>query len=255
MPRTQFVRMVVCAGLAFGVVAVEAAAQNADSGGAVEMSVEIAITHITVDEDGNSVFPVMPPTVFTVARTGRPGEWRTVMTYPKHTGAATRAAAHPLDGARIEFDETSGTTRVYDASGELNSLLSSESTGGLVGSGGPAKWLDGLIATKATHGKRSRGLHDKYGRPVGRVRGLDRFLTHADGALHEVLADPASGLPVEINTVQDGVLDSHIVFDYASRPGDGWVRRSIRAEQIVPGHPTHRSRLTVEFRNVTARGR
>lgn len=254
MPRSQVVET-VCAGLAFFVAASGAAAQNADSGAIAEMSVEIAITQMTVDQDGQSVVPVLPPTVFTVARTGSPGEWRTVMTYRKHNGPETRAAAHPLDGARIEFDESSGATRVYDAAGEPNALLSSESSGGPLGSGGPAQWLDGLIATPATEAQRKRALHDTYGHPVGRVRGLDRFLAHRDGVLHEVLADPASALPVEINTVENGVLASHLVFDYARRPNDTWVRRGIRAEQVVPGHPTHRSRLTVEFRNVTTGGR
>jgi hypothetical protein len=254
MSRSQVVGT-VCAGLAFFVAASEVAAQSADEGAITEMSVEIAITRMTVDQDGQSVGPVTPPTVFTVARTGRPGEWRTVMTYPKHKEPATRAAAHPLDGARIEFDESSGATRVYDAAGESNALLSSESSGGPLGSGGPAQWLDGLIATPATQAQRKRALHDTYGDSVGRVRGLDRFLAYRDGVLHEVLADPASALPVEINTVQDGVLASHLVFDYVRRSNDTWVRRGMRAEQIVPGHPTHRSRLTVEFRNVTTGGR
>jgi hypothetical protein len=161
MPRSRIVGP-VCAGLVFFVVA-GAAAQNSDSGAVAEMSVEIAITRITVDQDGQSVGPVTPPTVFTVARTGRPGAWRTVMTYPKTQGPATRAGAHPLNGARIEFDESSGATRVYDAAGEPNALLSSDSSGGPLGSGGPAQWLDGLVATPATQVQRKRALHDTYG--------------------------------------------------------------------------------------------
>jgi hypothetical protein len=219
------------------------------------MSVEIAITQMTIDQDGQSVFPVMAPTVFTVARTGRPGEWRTVMTYRKQAGTATRAASHPLDGARIEFDEASGATRVYDAAGEPHALLSSAAAGAMPGSGGPAQWLEGLIAPQATQEERARDLREQYGQPVERVRGLDRFLTQNDGVLHEVLADPASALPVEINTVENGVLASHIVLDYAEGPNNAWVRRSMRAEQAVPGHSTQRSRLIVEFRNVTTRGR
>ena len=245
----------VCVCVAFLVAASDASAQITDTDAQVEMSVDVSITHAILDNEGNMVLPAALPTNFTVTRARRSGGWQTTVTYRKHVGAPTRAAAHPLDGARVEFDEASGATRVYDSTGGLNSLLSSDSTGGPRVAGGPGQWLDGLIARADRRSARSRDLDNKYGKAVGRVGRLDRFLAHSDGALHEVLADPASALPVEINTVQDGVLESHVVLDYAKRPSGAWVRRSIRAEQIVPGQPTHRSRLTVEFRNVTTGGR
>ncbi len=258
MTVTQGVGL-VCACVAFVAPALAAAAQRADSETAVEtnaeMSVEISITHTVVDSDGNLAFPAPVPTVFQVARTRWSAGWQTVVTYRKHPGTPTRASAHPLDGARVEFDEDSGATRVYDSTGELNTLLSNDSAAGLPLTQGPRQWLEGLIATEKGRFTRSRDLSEKYGKPVGRVSGLDRFVTHRDGIVEEVLADPRSALLREINTVRDGMLESHIVFDYERRADGAWIRRSMRAEQVVPGDAGHRTRTTVEFANLSTGGK
>jgi hypothetical protein len=250
---------VMCACVVLVAPVAAAAAQDADSitRGAlnVEMSVQISITHTVLDKDGNPALPTSVPTVFTVVRTRRSGTWQTVMTYRKHSGAPTRASSHPLDGARVEFDEDSGATRVYDSTGALNTLLSREAGDGIPGARGPEQWLEGLVATDESRFTRSRDLSEKYGKPVGRVGGLDRFLVHRDGTVEEILADPRSALLREINTVRDGVLESHIVFDYDRRADGAWIRRSMRAEQIVPGDAGHRTRMTVEFANLSTGGR
>jgi hypothetical protein len=250
---------VACACVAFAVPAMPAAAQRAVDETAMakagEMSVEVSITHTMVDKDGKLAFPVPAPTRFTVVRTRRSARWQTVVTYRKHAGTPTRASSHPLDGARVEFDEDSGATRVYDSAGELNTLLSTDSAAGPSLAQAPKQWLEGLIASDAGRFTRSRDLSEKYGQPVGREDGLDRYLVHREGVVEEVLADPRSALPREINTVRDGILESHIVFDY-DRRGDGtWMRRRMRAEQIVPGEAGHRARTTVEFANLSTGGK
>ena len=249
----------MCACLALVAPVSAAAAQSADSITRgelnVEMSVEISITHTVLDKDGNPALPTSMPTLFTVVRTRRSGTWQTVMTYRKHEGAPTRASSHPLDGARVEFDEDSGATRVYDSTGELNTLLSREAGDEIPGSGGPGQWLEGLVATDEGRFTRSRNLSDRYGAPVGRVGGLDRFLIDRDGTVEEILADPRSALLREINTVRNGILESHIVVDYDRRADGAWIRRSLRAEQIVPGDAGHRTRMTVEFANLAIGGR
>jgi hypothetical protein len=248
----------VCACMAFAAPAL-AAAQRAVDGTAVEnaaeMSVDVSITHTVVDKEGNLAFPAPAPTRFTVARTRTAAGWQTTVTYRKHAGAPTRASAHPLDGARVEFDEDSGATRVYDATGELDTLLSKDPAPGLSLAQGPGQWLEGLVAPDNGRFTRSRDLSEKYGKPVGSEAGLDRFLVHRDGVVEEVLADPRSALPREINTVRDGILESHIVFDYDRRADGSWIRRSMRAEQIVPGDTGHRARTTVEFANLTTGGK
>ncbi|HUE89967.1 MAG TPA: hypothetical protein VMO26_28135 [Vicinamibacterales bacterium] len=250
MTATESV-VLVCACVAFFVAASAAAAQDAGREANVAMSVEISITHTVIDEEGNMVLPAPTPVVFTVARERRSAGWRTVVAYRKQSGVSTRASAHPLDGARVEFDEVAGATRVYDSTGDLNSLLSSDSTGGLPAARGPGQWLDGLVATADSRSRRSRDLQDKYGNPVERLAGLDRFLTERDGTVEEVLVDPRSALPIEINTVRDGSLASHVVFDYQRRADGAWIRRRMRAEHALPGGSGRRSRMTVDFTNLS----
>ena len=254
MTRTQSVHLAYAC-LAFSMLASDAAAQGIERDAHLEMSVDISVTHTVLDREGNVMLPTPVPAVFTVARGRRSGGWHTVVTYRTHRGTPTRSSSHPLDGARIEFDDTSGETRVYNASGELNSMLSNDSTGGLRVARGPEQWLEGLVATPDRRTARSRDLQEKYGKAVGRVGGLDRFVAHREDVVEEVLADPDSGLPVEINTVRHGDLEQHTVFGYERRSDGAWIRRTIRAEQVLPGDSGQRARLTVEFSNVSTGGR
>ncbi len=254
MAVIQGVRLVCACGL-FAAAGSVAAAQSVDSGTSMEMSVQVSVTSEVLDKDGNPVLPVSVPTVFRVARTRHSAGWQTVVTYRKHAGEPTRSSSHPLDGARVELDEASGTTRVYNSAGELNPLLSTDSTGGLQGALGPGQWLDGLIARDSEQPKRSRELLEKYGKPVGRVRGLERFLTRREETVEEVLADSHSALLREINTVRDGILESHIVFDYERRADGAWIRRSMRADHVMPGDATHRTRTTVQFTDLSTGGK
>lgn len=257
MTVKQGVRL-ICAYVSIVAPVSQAAAQGAYSASEernTEMSVEISITHTMLDAEGNPALPPSAPAMFKVTRTRQSSGWLTVVTYGKHAGRATRASAHPLDGARVEFDEGANTARVYDADGKLNTQLSRDFSDGMPAARGAGQWLEGLVATDEDRFVRARDLSEKYGRPQGRAAGLDRFLWHRDGVVEEVLADPRSALPREINTVRDGVLESHIVFDYDRRTDGTWLRRSIRTEQIVPGAPNQRTRTTVEFTNLSTGGR
>ena len=185
MAVIQGVRLVCACGLFAAAVSV-AAAQSVDSGTNMEMSVQVSVTNEVLDKDGNQVLPVSVPTVFRVARTRHSAGWQTVVTYRKHAGAPTRSSSHPLDGARVEFDEASGTTRVYNSAGELNPLLSTDSTGGLQGALGPGQWLDGLIARDNEQPKRSM-------RAAGEVRQASRSGPWAGTLSHASRRDRGGG--------------------------------------------------------------
>jgi hypothetical protein len=254
MAVVQSARLVCACGL-FAAAGSVAAAQSSDSGTSMEMSVQVSITSDVVDTDGNQILPAPVPTVFRLTRMRGSAGWQTVVTYGKYTGIPTRASSHPLDGARVEFDDATGATRVYNSAGVLNPLLSTDSAGGVRGALGPGQWLDGLVARDNEQPTRLRDLLEKYGKPVGRVRGLDRFLTQLEETVEEVLADSHSALLREINTVRDGSLESHIVFDYERRADGAWVRKSMRAEHVVPGDATRRTRTTVQFTELSTGGR
>lgn len=256
MASTQSVR-VVCACVAVIAAVADVSAQGRERQEPVEMSVDITVTHDVVDKDGNVVGPPQVATAFTVARTRRSGAWQTVLTYRAGPGSSSRASAHPLEGARVVFDEGTGETRFHNAAGELDPLLTGGHTKarGLAPEDGPASWLDGLVATPAARTARARDLHEAYGSPVGRVRALDRFVKGRDDVVEEVLADPDAALPLEMNSVRNGALESHIVFEYSRRADDTWVRRRMRAERRLPGEGGHRVRTAVEFTNVQIGGR
>ena len=255
MTSTQTGRL-VCACVAFIAAASNAAAQDKEREEQVEMSVDVSITHTVIDQHGNLVLPPQVPTLFSVARTRRAGAWQTVVTYGTHAGAPTRASSHPLEGARVVFDETSGETRFYDAAGSRNPLLSNDPARALrtPQDAGSGRWLEGLVATAATRSTRSRELQERYGNAVGRVRALDRFIAQRDGVVEEVLADPASAVAVEINSMRDGVLESHVVFEYERRSDAAMVRRRMRSETRLPGEAGHRAQTVVEFMNLRTGG-
>jgi superfamily II helicase len=59
---------------------------------------------------------------------------------------------------------------------------------------------------------------------------------------------------VEINSVRDGVLESHVVFEYDRRADAAMVRRRMRSETRLPGEAGHRARTVVEFTNLRMGG-
>jgi hypothetical protein len=111
-------------------------------------------------------------------------------------------------------------------------------------------WVEHLMPTAAGRATRRAALERDLGAPQGTVRGLDRFLSHANGAMTEVLADPAFAVPVEISVVENGSLVSHSTLSYEQDPGAGLVRRRLRTELLLSPESGHRSQVDVEFTNI-----
>ena len=64
---------------------------------------------------------------------------------------------------------------------------------------------------------RRLALQRRFGKAVGRLRGLDRYLESAPDHTTEVLADPDWTVPVEINVVRGGQLQSRARFSLRRR--------------------------------------
>jgi hypothetical protein len=108
-----------------------------------------------------------------------------------------------------------------------------------------------MVSDRGRVEERRRALVAAHGVPVGRTRRLDRYLSGTGSAVEEVLADPESGLVMEINNTEHGTLLRRTTFDYASLPDGRWFRRAIRSEETHGDRPGERTVISVVFSNLT----
>ncbi|HXH05491.1 MAG TPA: hypothetical protein VNI83_02760, partial [Vicinamibacterales bacterium] len=97
---------------------------------------------------------------------------------------------------------------------------------------------------------RRAALERRFGRPSGRVGAHDRYELRTGDALVEVLADPNSALPVEINVAREGQLKSQIRMRYAPTEGGALVRQAVRAERLLEDGRGTRTVTDIELANV-----
>jgi hypothetical protein len=197
--------------------------------------------------------------------------WKTVMTIAEQSiavdsGGERQQVTNPFMVARIEDDEDGSPLRMYGRNGQLLQPVSAEQRRQLTDAGmrqlGPdaaaalqnihpptgtpappatqrrvvggaeRDWIAGLVATPEARATRRALLAQQFV-AGGKVRGLDRF-TRVDGpATHEVLVDPQSAVPIEVNTLRDGHLLSHSTISYQPAADGSLVRRVVRVERLL----------------------
>ena len=119
------------------------------------------------------------------------------------------------------------------------------------GASGGRSITAGLLLKSDDHAHRRLDLEKRFGKAVDKVRGLDRFVRREGDAVHELLVRTDADLPVEVNVGINGQLVSRAEFSYDEQPGVGFVRRRMRAEQLIPKGDGARSVTDVEFTNVS----
>ena len=105
-----------------------------------------------------------------------------------------------------------------------------------------------LLVEANRRNERRAELERHFGPPVERVRGLDRYVTNRGGDVDEVLLDPTTALPYELNTVRGGVLVSRVLMSYEAR-GSAFIRRSLRSERAL-ADTARRVVTTIDVTNV-----
>jgi hypothetical protein len=153
---------------------------------------------------------------------------------------------NPFLAVRIELDAKSGL-RMYKRRGERlrEPTPADRRRFGIVNEPGSPNLPDGRalgarnrranLLVKADRGRERRAELDRaFGPPAGRVRGFDRYVITRQDDVDEVLVDPSSVLPVELNTVRAGQLVSHVQMGYEATKGGVLVRKSFRSERSVP---------------------
>jgi hypothetical protein len=98
-------------------------------------------------------------------------------------------------------------------------------------------WVDALLPSFEGKSARRAELQRRFGKAVGNVRGLSRYQQFSGDVTIEVLADDDWGVPMEINILRTGALESHATFEYEAGPNGSLVRRRSRVEHVVAAGP------------------
>jgi hypothetical protein len=230
-----------------------------------------------------------PPVKYRWERVQSGGRWKTTMavlsgTRPDVVTPTGRAQAIPPAIARIEDDGDGSEPRFYNLQGALlrpptksdrqkmgasesvfaatDALSASRSAGAANGQRAVDRgrdWVEAFMPSFERKSVRLAALQNRFGREVGKVRGLGRYLQIVADDTTEVLADDDWGVPVEINTVRGGVLQSHATFEYEAGPKGSLVRRKSHMEHAITDRPERSDRqektdarmvLDVELANV-----
>jgi hypothetical protein len=95
-------------------------------------------------------------------------------------------------------------------------------------------WLESVLPTRARAEERRARVEARFGASVGSVRGLLRFLRSDGEVTTETLLDPVMAVPVEVNTVRNGELESHTAYTYVAVSG-GLLRQRMTKERRFAG--------------------
>jgi hypothetical protein len=109
--------------------------------------------------------------------------------------------------------------------------------------------VSNLVVAAGRQAERRTDIEREFGRPVERLRGLDRYIASRRGNIDELLVDPVAALPVELNTVRGGVLASRVQIAHEPKGNGAFVRRWFRAERAL-ADGGRRVVTTIEVTNV-----
>ena len=215
-----------------------------------------------IDAAGQAIGDRVSVASYQVERVQSGRRWKTTMLVvsgarPDITTPAGTSLTVPPDIVSIEDDGEGGGLRLITRDGKVmgppsgkdREKLSADSDLGAAADAlfrGPSdaiarsriasdekEWIDAIMPARLRGDDRRLALQRRFGKAVGRLRGLDRYLESAPDHTTEVLADPDWTVPVEINVVRGGQLQSRARFSYDAGPGGSLVRRHSHVEQVL----------------------
>jgi hypothetical protein len=253
------------------------------SAGPQAMRADLHIRQQQVNASGRAIGVASPGVTLHVDRRQVSGRWHVTiaLTDIDRPRVRTDKGLTPLDNpfvvTRLEYDEGSGgEPAFYDASGHRVTVATDAQRRqlGLSSSQRKTNWdasvlagrvgrvaaptqalMSGLVADTSTseRDRRRQRLEQRYGRSVGRVRGLDRFVVSLPDETEEALVAPDTALPMEINATRQGALIAHLQLTY-DRTSNGFVRRLVRSEQAVGDAAGSRAVTEIELANLDMTG-
>ncbi len=174
--------------------------------------------------------------------------------------------------ATVQFDASGGSARFFDRSGRELQLASADDVQRALGMAledrptyqrlrrmqrpvrasakDGAEWIGSVILAASGREQRAAALVREFGRAAGRYEGRDCFVRTDGEVMREVLVDPSSAIPVEMNVVRGGALVTHTTFSYAAGTEGSFVRRAVHVEAALPGAEQERRVTDISFTNV-----
>jgi hypothetical protein len=240
---------------------------------------DISIRQSLVDAKGQLI-RTPPAVAMHITRSlGATGTWKTTLTLTGHdkpsvkSGTTVKQLDNPFLITRMEYDGDGSVPRLFNALGQpvagpteadrlrLKSTVppgqavidwtavhNQLSTPVIAAS--TSDWIDHVIATPAKRPDRRKAIESKFGKAKGRVNGLDRHVLTEGDAVHEMLVNPDAIVPVELNSVEKGVLVGRTMFGYAPGASGALIRRLTHAERAVPEIAGARVVTDLELTNV-----
>ena len=196
------------------------------AGTEVTFSAEVTVTHTIVDRTGK-VTRELPGSRHRLERLDGGRVRMTMLATRANPRSGPLADAYA--GITVDTDAATGGMRVRDRQGKTIQLAS---TSGLAMP--PASTDDGLVVTSSGRGRRTAAWTEQFGRPVGLVRALHRYLARRGRVVEEALVAPDTALPLELNRLEDGILVEHHTFEYATLGEHRLVRVRTRSETALP---------------------
>jgi hypothetical protein len=221
------------------------------------LTADVAVERSIVQDDGTLVHQ-LPGVRYRLTQVQTPTGRRSIVTFDRAKAFPTTGPlADPFAGVTVEFDEPGGPLRVYDAKRQLlpNPIVDADLSRIEPPRPAPSDATGELVTRPAGIPQRRQRLQRDLGRAVGQVRGLDRYLSTQGEVTHEVLVAPTHAVPLEVNLVRHGILESHLTYDYQVLSDGSWLRRASRSESRVPGHSDQRLVTLTTFSNVSAEAR
>jgi hypothetical protein len=248
---------------------------------------DVTVTATRVKADGTPAGIATAPLRYRWERSQSGAGWKTVMTIAPRSvsvGAveSRRSVENPFAVVRIEDDEDGSPLRMYARNGkqlEAASLQTLQQWTGARPGRTPAPgaplfqeallrieresslaprpftgsaerdWIGAFVATPQQTTARRARLTQQFMR-AGQIRGLDRFTRIEGIKTHEILADPQSSVPVEVNVLHDGQLMSHTRIGYQPGADGSLVRQAVHVEQVLSSTTGERAVTNTEYANV-----
>jgi hypothetical protein len=240
------------------------------------VSADLTVTQGVVSQAGRQIGAPVPPVRYRWQREKRDRYWKTTMTMT----ASIRPATRLLSGAtkeiapsivRIEDDGDGTAPRFYDHRGSevrppgaadvarSSQVLAEKSLPRpIVESRAPGtqtrvvddSWIRSLVVKRSDARSRRDEILRSFGSPLGKLRGMDRFLIAIQEGSVEILIDPELNVIREWNLVKKGELDARGSSEYDAGSGDMYLRRKARVERLLPNGSGNRMTTEVELTNV-----
>jgi hypothetical protein len=284
--RPVWLALVMCGAMAVAAIDATGVQRGGKASGAPvsstsyqRLSGDLTVRQSRVGPDGRPAGMSAPAVVLHLDRERHGQRWRTTLvvrsTQPASINTLTgpQELQNPFVVSRFEYDDDGTAPRMYNRAGALIQLPGRAAREGL---GVPAALLDphwtsdairsrpgmapgttvdngpaaGLFLDRDDHVRRRAMLERHFGRSAGTHRGLERFINRVGDDVQEVLADPVTAVPVEVNTVKRGQLVSRATFDYQTIVNGAILRRRARSERVL-NDPSERFVSDIELSNLT----